>query len=310
MSQVTVDEIETIVAAAIGGDRQAESRMLVALRPGVLAVLRYGAFHRWVDAEDLTQETLQVVVERPSQTAQVVLVCNELRPDAGLPLLDLLARRLGPRLHSSFWNGNAERTNRILGEAFAQHSGPPRVVEQIGGARVFFPPAAFGQSNLELFDRMVARIHAAVPRGSQVVELYAGCGAIGLGLVERCRELVFNEISPASLAGLSLGIAALPEASQQRARVVPGAAELAEAAITSESLVIVDPPRKGLEPAVVQALARRAPQRLLYLSCEHTSLIRDAEQLQAQGLQLQRATVYDSFPYTAHVETLAEFARR
>jgi RNA polymerase sigma factor (sigma-70 family) len=59
-----VDEIERIVAAALTGDRRAESEMLAALRPGVLAVLRFGAFHRWVDAEDLTQETLQIVVER------------------------------------------------------------------------------------------------------------------------------------------------------------------------------------------------------------------------------------------------------
>ena len=64
MSGVSVDEIERIVAAALGGDRAAESRMLVALRPGVLAVLRFGAFHRWIDPEDLTQETLHIVVER------------------------------------------------------------------------------------------------------------------------------------------------------------------------------------------------------------------------------------------------------
>lgn len=64
MSSLAIDEIERIVAAAILGDRQAETRMLIALRPGVLAVLRYGAFHRWIDPEDLTQETLHVVVER------------------------------------------------------------------------------------------------------------------------------------------------------------------------------------------------------------------------------------------------------
>jgi len=64
MSAPPVDEIERIVIAALTGDRQAESRMLVALRPGVLAVLRFGAFHRWVDAEDLTQEALHIVVER------------------------------------------------------------------------------------------------------------------------------------------------------------------------------------------------------------------------------------------------------
>ena len=64
MSGISVDEIEQIVAAALTGDRQAETRMLVSLRPGVLAVLRFGAFHRWIDAEDLTQETLHIVVER------------------------------------------------------------------------------------------------------------------------------------------------------------------------------------------------------------------------------------------------------
>jgi 23S rRNA (uracil1939-C5)-methyltransferase len=252
---------------------------------------------------------LQVVVERPSQTVQLVLVCNEPEPLAGLPLLDLLARRMGQRLHSAWWNGNAEVTNRILGDHFMLCAGPPHVVEQIGGARVFFPPAAFGQNNLDLFDRMVERIHAAVPAGSRVVELYAGCGAIGLGLAERSQELVINEINPASLAGLELGIAELPDSVRQRVRVVPGVAEQAEQAIAQDAVVIADPPRKGLEPAVIAALARRAPQRLLYLSCEHTSLVRDAELLQAQGLRLQRATAYDSFPYTEHVETLAEFAR-
>jgi RNA polymerase sigma-70 factor, ECF subfamily len=60
----SAEQIERTVAAALAGDRDAETRMLIALRPGVLAVLRFGAFHRWVDAEDLTQETLQIVVER------------------------------------------------------------------------------------------------------------------------------------------------------------------------------------------------------------------------------------------------------
>ena len=49
MSAPNTGEIERIVAAAIGGDRHAESQMLIALRPGVLAVLRFGAFHRWVE---------------------------------------------------------------------------------------------------------------------------------------------------------------------------------------------------------------------------------------------------------------------
>jgi RNA polymerase sigma factor (sigma-70 family) len=64
VSSAAAAEIERIVAEALTGDRRAEGRMLQALRPGVLAVLRFGAFHRWIDAEDLTQETLHIVVER------------------------------------------------------------------------------------------------------------------------------------------------------------------------------------------------------------------------------------------------------
>jgi RNA polymerase sigma-70 factor (ECF subfamily) len=64
MSALPAEEIERIVAEALTGDRRAESHMLQALRPGVLAVLRFGAFHRFIDAEDLAQETLHIVVER------------------------------------------------------------------------------------------------------------------------------------------------------------------------------------------------------------------------------------------------------
>jgi len=252
---------------------------------------------------------LQVAVERASQSAQVVLVCNDRTPDAALPLLDLLARRLGARLHSSWWNGNADVTNRILGEAFHRHSGPEVIREQIGGAQVFFPPAAFGQNNLDLFDRIVARIHAGVPPGSHVVELYAGCGAIGLGLARSCASLVFNEINPASLAGLALGSNELPEEQRSRIHVVPGPAQRASSEIVPESVVIADPPRKGLDPEVLSVLRERAPRRLLYLSCELGSLLRDVEQLSAGGLLLEEAVGYDAFPYTEHIETLAMFRR-
>jgi RNA polymerase sigma factor (sigma-70 family) len=64
VSAPPAEEIERIVAAALAGDKRAESAMLQALRPGVLAVLRFGAFYRWIDAEDIAQEALQVVADR------------------------------------------------------------------------------------------------------------------------------------------------------------------------------------------------------------------------------------------------------
>lgn len=252
---------------------------------------------------------LQVVIERPTQTAQVVVVCNADAPEPARPLLDALAERLGPRLHSLWFNGNPERTNVILGPHFWLHSGRELVEERLGGERVFFPPAAFGQNNLDLFEVMLRHIHELVPAGRDVVELYAGCGAIGLGLVERSRSLAFNELGAASLAGLEHGLQALGPERRNRTRLLPGSAEAAAAAIGPDSVVIVDPPRKGLEVALLASLSSAPPERIIYVSCGLSSFVRDAGVLIAGGLRLESATAYDLFPYTDHVETLALFRR-
>lgn len=252
---------------------------------------------------------LQAVVERSSEAVQIVLICNAASPRSAQPLLQGLERELAGDLHSLWWNGNPDVTNRILGESFERIVGPDCVVEELGGASVFFPPGAFGQNNLDLFDRVVKKVHDLVPSGRHVVELYAGSGALGLGLSPRTASLVFNEINPASLDGLARGIAALSPEAQSRVRVVPGPARRAASHIEKESVVIVDPPRKGLDPDLLEALAERAPERVIYLSCDLESLMRDSELLNRQGLRLASATGYDLFPYTEHIETLALFQR-
>jgi 23S rRNA (uracil1939-C5)-methyltransferase len=252
---------------------------------------------------------LQVVVQRSTQTAQVVLICNTSESSSAASLLDRLARRLGSQLHSLWWNGNPERTNVILGPHLEHVSGPESVVELLGGARVHFPPAAFGQNNLDLFEQMLADIHVLVPPERELVELYSGSGAIGLGLVARSRSVLFNEIGAASLAGLRQGLAELPYEQRARTRVLPGPAESAADEIRRDRIVLVDPPRKGLAPLLLDALGRALPERLIYVSCGLTSFLRDAEALIRHGLALEAATAYDLFPYTPHIETLASFRR-
>jgi 23S rRNA (uracil1939-C5)-methyltransferase len=252
---------------------------------------------------------LQVVIERSTQTAQLVLICNATEASSAAALLDRLKQRLGSRMHSLWWNGNPERTNVILGPHLEHVFGPESVVEVLGGARVHFPPAAFGQNNLDLFERMLAQIHGLIPAGRDLVELYAGSGAIGLGLVGRSRSVVFNEIGTASLSGLARGLAELPPAERERVRVIPGPAKAAAAEIQSDRIVIVDPPRKGLEPELLAALCNTAPERLVYVSCGLSSFVRDADLLSSHGLTLESATAYDLFPYTPHIETLASFRR-
>ena len=66
----------------------------------------------------------------------------------------------------------------------------------------------------------------------------------------------------------------------------------------------MDPPRKGLAPAVIDAIVQMAPQRLVYVSCDPATLARDVKRMEEQGYVLQRAEAVDLFPRTAHVETV------
>lgn len=249
---------------------------------------------------------VQLVVERTSDRVQVVLVGRGTTPAVlgGLP--EAVERRMGERLQGLFFNGQPERSNTILGATWVQLVGDdPCVRERLGGVDVFFPAGAFGQSHLPLFDRARHRIAELTPPDLCVAELYCGVGAIGLGLLDQARELRFNERSPDGLAGLERGLRARPESEQRRAKVLPGAAGARLDTIRDADLVIVDPPRKGLDSALRQALVQDPPRRVVYLACGLDALLRDLEALvQKRALALAGVEIFDFFPFTEHVETL------
>ena len=253
---------------------------------------------------------LQVVVERGSQAAQVVLVANS---DGSAPLagcLELIRKELDSGLHSLWFNAHCDRSNSVLGPQFERWCGAESVVESFGGAAVCYPPGAFGQSNLEVARLIVEHLREQIPEGSCVTEFYAGVGAIGLSVLDCTRELRLNESSPHGLGGLEQGLTLLDAA--QRAKVIlhPGPAGAMQEAAAGADVVIVDPPRKGLEPALARGLAERPPERLLYVSCALESLQEDIARLTAaHRLRLVGLTAFNMFPYTAHVETVARFER-
>lgn len=253
---------------------------------------------------------LQVVVERSSQTAQVVLVANSATPAALAPCLDLIRERLGPQLQGLWFNANCEQSNTILGADFLRWCGSESIVERFGGAAVHYPPGGFGQSNLEMAEAIIEHLRAQIPEGARVAEFYAGVGAIGLSLLARVGELRVNESSPHSLRGLELGLAQLDAADRAKVSVVPGPAGAARTAASGAQVVIADPPRKGLDPELAEYLAMRPPERFLYVSCALESLRSDAARLTASGsLRLGALTAFNLMPFTEHVETVARFER-
>jgi len=178
-----------------------------------------------------------------------------------------------------------------------------------GNARIFYPPNAFGQSNLELAMQLGARVRELARPGQRVSELYAGVGAIGLGLAETASQLHLNELGAGSLEGLAHGIAALPDSAKAKVTVHAGPAGSHAHVIAESDFVIADPPRKGIDPELVAALKKAPPERFAYVSCDIDSFERDAEQL-LESFRLSALEAFDLFPHTEHLETLAVFEAR
>jgi tRNA/tmRNA/rRNA uracil-C5-methylase (TrmA/RlmC/RlmD family) len=251
---------------------------------------------------------LQVVVERSSQSAQVVLVANSATVEPLAECMKLIHERLGSELHSLWFNAQCERSNTILGPEFRKWCGPDSVVEQFGGAAVHYPPGAFGQNNLEIAERIVEHVRERVPQGARVAEYYAGVGAIGLSLLPRAGEIFMNEVSPHSLQGMALGLAGLDPESRARVKVVPGPAGEAVLAAPNADVVIADPPRKGLAPELLEHLCERPPARFLYVSCGLESFLSDTARLTSGGaMRLRDLSAFNLMPYTEHVETVGCF---
>jgi len=144
-----------------------------------------------------------------------------------------------------------------------------------------------------------------------VLEMHAGVGAIGLGLLARGQSVVFNEFSRFSLAGLNLGIDALGPDARRRASVRRGPAADHLDAIADADVVVCDPPRRGLEAPLLSRLAADPPARLVLVSCNPDAFLAEARALLAGGrTRLAVLVPFALFPFTEHVETVALFARR
>jgi 23S rRNA (uracil1939-C5)-methyltransferase len=253
---------------------------------------------------------LQVVVERSSRTAQVVMVANTTKAAPLAECFELIRERLGVELHSLWLNFQVQRSNAILGPDFHRWCGSAAVVERFGGAAVHYPPGAFGQNNLDIAQNIVEHVRAQIPDGASVTEFYAGVGAIGLSIVDKVDKLTMNEVGPQSLLGLELGIARLDPSDAAKITVLPGPAGGFCSAASGSQVVIADPPRKGLDAELTEFLRAYPPERFLYVSCGLNSFLNDTARLTAGGrLKLVALTAFNLMPFTEHVETLASFER-
>lgn len=222
--------------------------------------------------------------------------------------LSELCLRLKEHTHSVFLATLPEKNNVLLGQNWLHMSGPPAMEDEVPGARVYYPPDAFGQANPTLHAQAVTKIHSFIESHSTVTEYYAGVGTIGLGLARAGCRVSFNEIGGGSIRGLRHALAQLDA---PPCTVLEGRAGAHCDAYAEDDTVIVDPPRKGLDVELLRRLARDPPRRLIYLSCGLNALLNEAGTLHQSGhYRMRQLSAWAYFPFTEHIESLLVLQRR
>jgi len=177
--------------------------------------------------------------------------------------------------------------------------------ERLGGVQFAVSAPSFFQVNTAMAERLVETALAAlVPDGSdRVLDLYAGVGTFTVPLAQAAGDVVAVEAAGSAVRDLRRNL----QINEVWAEVVGGDAAREIADLGHFDIAVVDPPRTGLPQEVISALSEARPRTLAYVSCDPTTLARDAKLLSDAGLRLISATPVDLFPQTYHVETVAIF---
>lgn len=190
--------------------------------------------------------------------------------------------------------------HRPEGEERARHLAGNKELEiEWAGERYPARPGAFLQANPEAARRlhdMVLR-ELGPPRGRSVVDAYCGVGVYGRRMARHGARAVGIELDPEAV-----------EMARSRPvegfTVLEGAVEERLSGALPADLVVLNPPRSGVDEAVMETLARTQPHRIVYVSCDPATLARDLDRL-GPGYRVARLQVFDLFPQTAHVEAVA-----
>jgi 23S rRNA (uracil1939-C5)-methyltransferase len=191
-------------------------------------------------------------------------------------------------------------------------AGKPTITERVGGIEIEVSPESFVQTNTvgaaHLYDLAAER--ADLTGAERVLDLYCGTGLIGLWVRNRAREVVGVESVPEAIADAER---LRDRLNAESVRFVTRLAEdvLPQWTASGErfDVAFVDPPRMGMHPKALTALAELAPSRIVYVSCNPRSLARDVATLTDAGYVSSAVQPVDMFPQTAHVECVMALDR-
>jgi len=278
-------------------------------------VVQWMGEHKVSVYEETTHTGLvrHIYVRTAMATGQV-LVCLVINGDS-IPAEKLLVEKLGTavdNLTTVCLSIHKKRGNAVLGDRFITLLGPGYIEDILCGFRFRLSPRSFYQVNRDQAEQLYdAAIRQAQLTGNEtVLDLYCGTGTISLALSRAAGKVIGVEIIPAAIAdakenALRNGV---ENAEFLCADAAQAAAHFAETGVKPQ-VIVVDPPRKGLDETVITAMAQMAPQRIVYVSCDPATLARDCKRLTEHGYRLIHAEAFDMFPKCAHVESVVCLSR-
>ena len=272
------------------------------------------AVHCWAEENDIQpydeetgSGTIRHVVSRITTSGDIMaVIVTKGRPKKLNKLVDMLKERC-EGIKSIILNRNDEDTNVIFGRSYETLWGEDTLTENLCGFEFSVSAASFLQVNPVQTECLYAQVKAFLPEkdGFEAIDVYCGTGTISMILSKRAKHVTgIENIKPA-----------VEDAARNAERNGAGNADFicADAAEalpeliekgTRPDVIVIDPPRKGCDKAVLNAITGSAVQRVIYVSCDPATLARDVRILVDGGYSIQKVQPIDMFPQTAHVETV------
>ncbi len=248
---------------------------------------------------------------RRTDKLQIRLVTTDGELDAGAFAL-ALGDGLGERLSGVLWTRSRSVAETTMGGETELVWGEAELPERLGELDLRISAEAFFQTNTEMAELLygVVTEYAGLQGWERVYDLYSGIGTIALTLAARAGELWGIELVEQAVAD---AIASARRNEVTNVRFFAGDTRLALGELVARAgrpdVLVVDPPRAGLSKKVVRRIVEASPKRIVYVSCNPTTLAPNAAELVEAGWVLRKVRPVDMFPQTHHIECVALFER-
>ena len=265
------------------------------------------------DEQTRTGVLRHIVMRRSRKGEMLVCLVINGEPEALFPLAEKIygAFDFVTGVHI---NVNKAPGNVIFGDRTVCVCGDRTLSDVLCGKRFMLSPRSFYQVNAVMAERLYSHAAKLAAGGNGVIlDLYCGTGTVGLCLASETDRLCGVEIIPEAAEDARRN-AALNGRNEENTLFVCGDARLGvrecEKRFGSPGVIIVDPPRKGLDRAVIETVVECSPEKVVYISCDPATLARDCKIFSGYGYKTEKATPFDLFPRTGHVETVVLMTKK